>query len=150
MASQPRAAEAALQQALRPRPCTDLPLVAWQSDFGPANLYLLPAGPPGYAVSPDAAQITPPWRDTPADIDSPDTTTDAVPNQARRATLAAEPKLRQTPVPYLRLTIPDPLEPIAPLRFQDPPPDRQPPAGISDYPPRPILPTIPAVKPAGK
>jgi hypothetical protein len=150
MAAQPRAAEAALQKALHRRPCTDLPSVAWQSDFGPANLYLPPTGPPGYAASPDAARITPPWRDMPADIASPDTTTDAVPDQARRATLAMAPKLRQTPAPYLRLTIPDPLEPIAPLRFDDPPPDRQPPATVSDYPPRPVLPVIPPAKPTGK
>jgi hypothetical protein len=108
---------------------------------------LVPSSFPAYAASPDPARLSIPWPDTPPDTARPMATDDPGEGRARRAVLTRAPELRPAAAPFFRLSIPDPFEVSAPLRYSSPSPDRDPPAVSSGLPLRPRLPEKPAPKP---
>ena len=139
---EPRRAETAHQQPLRLRPTLDRPLLAGPAGPAMAAPYLVPSGPRAYTPAADVTQLTPGWRAAAADAARPETTTDAAGEAARRRMLAAEPPLRQKAAPFLRLAIPNPLEPIAELRLTKPRPDADAPTPRYDPPPKPVWPVL--------
>jgi hypothetical protein len=123
------------------RPVAGPPPPAWQADPPPPPR--LPALPPARVGSPDPACPPLLWGGARYRPGRPSPTSDPVLDLSRQAALAARPPLRESPAPFLRLTIPDPFESVAAVRLREPPPDDDPPASAVELPPGPVLPAKP-------
>ncbi len=142
-----RAAETSRQRPLFARRSPDAAPLAWElGPYLPRPVFT-PSGPLTYAATPDATRLAPPWRDTPPDPARPDLTADPVLGEARRASLAGVPELRQRAAAFLRLVIPDPFESLTAMRMQEVLPDADGPVATSDLPPKPFLPVAPPPAP---
>jgi hypothetical protein len=101
----------------------------------PTASLFLPAAPLAQANSPDPARITvwiatgpaPEARSRPPNWDRPQLATDPTAAQSRDFALSSPSGLRETPLPFLRLNIPDPFEQIAIAELRNPPPEDDPP-----------------------
>ena len=121
----------------------------------PASLPL-PAAPLAHATSPDPARVTvwiatgpaPEARSRPPNWDRPQLATDPTSGLSREFAPSAPSGLRETPLAFLRLNIPDPFEQIAIAELRNPPPENDPPVTPFTRP-AVTLPESP-VAPAGK
>lgn len=92
---------------------------------------ILPVPALAFAISPDPARVTvwiatspaPETRGRPPAWDRPQLATDPTSDMTRAIPAAAPTGLRETPPPFLRLTIPDPFEQIAIAELRTPPPE---------------------------
>ena len=95
----------------------------------------LPAAPLARAAAPDPAQFTvwittspaPEARGLPPKWDRPQLTTDPTEEKSRTIAFAPPGGLRESAVPFLRITITDPFEQITIAELRNPPPDVDPP-----------------------
>lgn len=138
--AEPRAAVQSASPLLRPRRAADLPPLADVSALpAPAPRQLAP-GPLAAAPSPnlDVVPILPlrQWPHPDRVWPAPDPTEE----QSRQAVVSAVPPQRQSLAPFIRLTIPDPLESVRPVRLARPPADGEPPVHVGAPPLRPVLP----------
>ena len=101
----------------------------------PAGFLLLPVAALARANSPDPARLTvwiatgpaPEARSRPPNWDRPQLSTDPTARESRDFALSSPSGLRETPLPFLRLNIPDPFEQIAIAELRNPPPENDPP-----------------------
>lgn len=135
-----RPAEVATLPSLRLRPTADLPPLAALAGPPLAGPYLVPSGPLAYTPSPEVARLTAPWRPVEADPERATAAGDPALEAVRRRLLSAIPEQRQKPAPFLRLTVPNPLELPQEVRLSQPRADTDGPARDFDLPPKPVLP----------
>jgi hypothetical protein len=96
-------------RALRARPALDVPPLADAALAAPRLPPVRLAAAPAFAVaSPDPAQVPVNSIARAAPTDLPDLTTDPAPDESRRAAVRKMPALRQTPAPFVRISLPDP------------------------------------------
>ena len=118
----------------------------------PAPL-VLPATPLALAIGPDPALVTvwiatspaPETRGRPPAWDRPQLATDPTEAIIRAEPLTVPTGLRETPPPFLRVTLPDPFEQIAIAELRTPPPEIDAPVASFFRPPV-SLPVDPAAK----
>lgn len=129
----------------------EIPLPVTASAPGPILLTVphLPA-----ATSPDpllwsvwiTSNPTPESRGRPPQWDRPQLTTDPTSEGSRELALAPPSGLRESPPPFLRISIPDPYEQITIAELRNPPPDDEPPVRSLILPVRTLIETAPAGK----
>jgi hypothetical protein len=140
--SQPRPLPGDQARPRRAGPAVDVPPVA---DAGmllpPPTRVRLPAVLPMAVASPDPAHVA---LDSVAvratASDRADLSEDPTAHEARRSVTAATPPLRQTPAPFLKLSIPDPSPLAGAAELKNPPPDEDPPVSAPGLPARVTLP----------
>ena len=122
------------------RPVTSPPYPIAENPLSPPDVSLpepltLPARDLAQSVSPDPARITvwiatspaPETRGRPPAWDRPQLATDPTTEVTRAFPVDAPTGLRETPPPFMRLTIPDPTEQITIAELRTPPPEIDPP-----------------------
>jgi len=124
----------------------------WPDIALPASL-VLPATPREFSIGPNPAHIivriatnpTPGTRGRPPAWDRPQLATDPTEAIIRTAPLATPTGLRETPPPFLRVSLPDPFEQINIAELRPPPPETDAPVASFFRPPV-SLPVAPAAK----
>ena len=147
----PRPISSRGHRPIRQRPAVDLPAPASGSTTSPpprplpaAPLAAASARPPRLAALPIATRADPARLGPPGDPTR---------DLSRRVALLTVPDLRQEPVPFLLLTIPDPFAAARTVQLGATPPDDEPPVAGLDLPKAPTLPVTgksskaPAVEP---
>ena len=135
-----RRGEAATQRPLHMRPVRDLPPLAVESESLRPRPVFAPSAPAMRVARPDRDSAAAMWRRTGPDGGHATVSTDATLAQSARAALVGVPRLRQNPVPFLRLAIPDPFALVQAVALAPPPPDADLPAPPAPPPPAPKLP----------
>ena len=114
----------------------------------------LSAAPLAQATAPDPAKLTvwitssaaPDARGLPPKWDRPQLTTDPTGEVSRAIAFAPPGGLREMPVPFLRIAIPDPFEQITIAELRNPPPDNDPPVSTFTRPAVTLIESAPAGK----
>lgn len=104
---------------------------------------VLPATPLAHAIGPDPARVTvwiatspaPETRGRPPAWDHPQFTTDPTEAIIRAAPITAPTGLRETPPPFVRVSLPDPFEQINIAELHTPPPEIDAPVAAFFRPP---------------
>lgn len=142
----PRAVPGEAGRPLRAAPATDVPPLADAGILPPPTPVRLAAVVPAAVASPDPGQVPvnsiasrgPPGQGELAD--------DPTAHESNRSVIAATPPLRQTPAPFLKLSIPDPSPVAGGPVLQNPPPDEDPPLTAPGLPARVTLAETKAAK----
>jgi hypothetical protein len=129
----------------------EIPMLIAASTTAPI---LLAATPLAAATSPDPAHWTvwitnnptPESRGRPTQWDRPQLTTDPTGEGSRALALAPPSGLRESPPPFLRISIPDPYEQITIAELRNPPPDDEAPVRSLSLPILNLVETTPAGK----
>lgn len=136
--AQPRALPGETGRTPRAGPAVDVPPLADAGALVPAPTPVrLAATTPVPVASPDPALIL--VNSIAARPSTPEVAADPTAHAARATATAAVPPLREAPVPFLKLSIPDPSPLPGALEMSSPPPDEDPPVTPPGLPGRVTL-----------